>query len=61
MALRRDATGALGQYLSEIREHPLVSRDEEIRLAHAIRAGDEGALDRLVAANLRFVPRTNRT
>lgn len=55
MARRPDATGALTQYLSDIRRHPLLDREQEIRLARAIRAGDRDALDRLVAANLRFV------
>ena len=55
MANRPDADGALTRYLSEIREHPLAGREEEIALARAIRAGDEEALNRLVAANLRFV------
>ena len=55
MARRPDATSALDLYLDEIREHSLASREEEIELAHRIRNGDEQALDRLVAANLRFV------
>ncbi len=55
MARRTDATGALTQYLSEIRRHPLLDRKQETLLARAIRAGDRDALDRLVAANLRFV------
>jgi len=55
MARRPDAVGALDLYLDEIREHPLISREDEIELARQIRAGDERALDRLVGANLRFV------
>jgi len=55
VARRPDVAGALTQYLSEIRRHPLLDREQEILLARAIRAGDLDALDRLVAANLRFV------
>ncbi|TFG62996.1 MAG: RNA polymerase sigma factor RpoD/SigA [Gemmatimonadales bacterium] len=55
MVRQPDAVGALDQYLDEIRQHPLVSREDEIQLARQIRAGDKRALDRLVAANLRFV------
>ena len=55
MARRLDAVGALDQYLEEISQHPLISREDEFELARRIRAGDNRALDRLVAANLRFV------
>lgn len=55
MARRPDGVGALDLYLGEIRRHALVSREDEIELARQIRAGDDQALDRLVAANLRFV------
>ena len=55
MARRPDGAGALDLYLGDIRRHPLVSREDEIELARQIRAGDDRALDRLVAANLRFV------
>ena len=55
MARRPDATSALDLYLDEIRQHSLATREEEIELARRIRTGDERALDRLVAANLRFV------
>ncbi len=55
MDRRPDAVGALDQYLDEIRKHPLISREDEIDLARQIRAGDGRALNRLVAANLRFV------
>ncbi|MGI9039283.1 MAG: sigma-70 family RNA polymerase sigma factor [Gemmatimonadota bacterium] len=50
-----DSGGALDRYLGEIRQHPLLSRDEECELAARIREGDREALDRLVGANLRFV------
>ncbi len=50
-----DDAGALELYLREIREQPLLERSEEVELARRIRDGDEDALNRLVAANLRFV------
>ncbi len=56
MARRADAdTDALELYLREIREQPVLEREDEVELARRIREGDEKALDRLVAANLRFV------
>lgn len=56
MARRADSdSGALELYLREIREHPILERDEEVELARRIREGDEEALNSLIAANLRFV------
>jgi RNA polymerase primary sigma factor len=57
MARKVDGTGgsSLDLYLREIAGHPILEREEEVRLAEAIREGDEGALNRLVASNLRFV------
>jgi len=49
------ADGSLDQYLKEISQYPLIDKDEEVRLAQGIRIGDEGALDKLVRSNLRFV------
>ena len=48
-------SGSLDLYLREIAEHPILTREDEVRLAQAIREGDERALNELVAANLRFV------
>lgn len=47
--------GSLDQYLKEISIYPLIDREEEARLAKAIRKGEEEALDKLVRSNLRFV------
>src|SRR5688500_16333161 len=47
--------GSLDQYLKEISDYPLVSREEEAALARRIRAEDQEALDKLVRSNLRFV------
>ena len=49
------ADGSLDQYLKEISQYPLIDRAEEVRLAQEIRAGNEGALNKLVRSNLRFV------
>jgi len=47
--------GSLDQYLKEISQYPLIDRNEEVRLAIAIRRGEEEALNKLVRSNLRFV------
>jgi RNA polymerase primary sigma factor len=46
---------SLEKYLQEIGKVELISADEEVNLAMRIRRGDQGALDRLVKSNLRFV------
>lgn len=56
MARTADGSGgSLDLYLKEIAGHPILEREDEVRLAQAIRDGDEEALNHLVAANLRFV------
>jgi len=46
---------SLAAYLREIRQYPLLTREEELVLARRIREGDERAVETLVCANLRFV------
>lgn len=46
---------SLDLYLHEINKTPLLKREEEQELARRIRKGDQGAVDQLVRANLRFV------
>jgi len=46
---------ALKHYLGIIGRYPLLSREEEVALAHRIRHGDNEALDQMINANLRFV------
>ena len=47
--------GSLDQYLREISQYPLITREDEVELAKLIRIADEEALDKLVRSNLRFV------
>lgn len=49
------ATNALDLYLDELSRHPLLSSEDEDRIARRARAGDQDALDLLVRSNLRFV------
>jgi RNA polymerase primary sigma factor len=50
------ATGAFDQYLQDIQKLPMITEPaEEKRLARLAQDGDEGAAERLVTANLRFV------
>jgi RNA polymerase primary sigma factor len=51
---RRDKT-PFETYLTEIAATPLLTREQEIDLAHRIKDGDESARDHLVRANLRLV------
>lgn len=47
--------GSLDQYLREISQYPLISREDEVELAKKIKEGCEESLDKLVRSNLRFV------
>jgi RNA polymerase primary sigma factor len=53
--LRSTGESTLDCYLRDISVYPLITREEEAALAVRIRAGDQGAVDTLVRANLRFV------
>ena len=46
---------SLDLYLKEIGLTPLINAEKEVELAKRIRLGDQGALDQLTKANLRFV------
>lgn len=48
-------TASLDKYLQEIGKVQLINAEEEVRLARAIKQGDQKALERLTKANLRFV------
>jgi RNA polymerase primary sigma factor len=45
----------LDTYFREINQYPLLSQEQEVKIAHLIREGDEDALHQLVTSNLRFV------
>jgi len=45
----------LSRYFSEIREYPLLTKDQEVDLAKEVREGDHRALNQLVQSNLSFV------
>lgn len=51
----RDEDRSLDLYLREIGSTPLISAQEEVKLARRIRQGDKRALEKLTKANLRFV------
>lgn len=46
---------SIDKYLSEISKLPMLSEEEEVKIAKRIRDGDTDALDKLVQSNLRFV------
>ena len=46
---------ALNIYLKEVNQYPLLSKEEEYKLAVAAREGDEAAREKLIKSNLRFV------
>ena len=56
-SVRRTAVdeGSLDQYLREISQYPLITREAEVSLAQQIKQGDESSLNKLVRSNLRFV------
>lgn len=48
-------SASLDKYLQEIGREDLISVEEEVELAQAIKRGDRKALEKLTRANLRFV------
>jgi RNA polymerase primary sigma factor len=46
---------SLDKYLQEISKIPVITAEEEVKLAQRIRQNDKQALDKLVKSNLRFV------
>ena len=47
--------GSLDQYLKEISQYPLITREDEVELAKRIKKGEQSALEKLCRSNLRFV------
>lgn len=50
-----DRNPVLSRYFSEIREYPLLSKEEEMTLAKKIKTGKKGFLNDLIESNLSFV------
>ena len=48
-------SASLDKYLQEIGREDLITVEEEVELAQAIKKGDRKALEKLTKANLRFV------
>lgn len=48
-------TESLDKYLQEIGKIDLITADDEVKLTQRIKGGDQGALEKMVKANLRFV------
>jgi RNA polymerase primary sigma factor len=48
-------TASLDKYLQDIGKEELITPEEEVQLAQRIKTGDQGALEKLCKANLRFV------
>jgi RNA polymerase primary sigma factor len=55
MRSRKAKTSVLSQYFSEIRNFPLLTKEEEQELARDIQRGSREALNELVESNLSFV------
>ncbi|HJQ99976.1 MAG TPA: RNA polymerase sigma factor RpoD/SigA [Candidatus Polarisedimenticolaceae bacterium] len=51
----KERSSVLSRYFSEIREYPLLTKDEELVLAEGVKRGDRGALNELIESNLSFV------
>jgi RNA polymerase primary sigma factor len=54
-ALAAATTDALGLFLRELRDLPLLTADEEVELAKRIERGDREAKEKMVTSNLRLV------
>ena len=51
----RRESHTLEKYFTEVSGVPMITPEEEVRLAKEIKKGNQDALDKLVRANLRFV------
>ena len=54
MRRRYDKESSLSRYLNEISDYPILSKEEEVKLAQEVRSGDR-SLNGLVESNLSFV------
>jgi RNA polymerase primary sigma factor len=55
-----DGTTAFNLYIRNIMQTPLLTREEEIKLARRIRRGDKAAREHMIKANLRLVVKIAR-
>ncbi len=55
MARQNAEKTVLSRYFTEIRAYPLLTKEQELQLAHRVRSGDPEAFETLVASNLSFV------
>jgi RNA polymerase primary sigma factor len=51
----KERSSVLSRYFSEIREYPLLTKDEELVLAEGVKQGSRAALNELIESNLSFV------
>ncbi len=51
----KERSTVLSRYFSEIREYPLLTKDEEMALADGVKRGDRASLNELIESNLSFV------
>ena len=51
----KERSSVLSRYFSEIREYPLLTKDEEMALADGVKRGDRASLNELIESNLSFV------
>lgn len=54
-ALKSESINLFRQYLTEISQYPLLTREQEIELSRRIRLGDEDARKEFITSNLRLV------
>ena len=52
---QNDRGSVLSRYFAEIREYPLLTKEEELVLAEDVKQGRNGALGELIESNLSFV------
>src|SRR3712207_7160996 len=53
--LAGSTSDALALFLRDIRQHPLLTKEEEVELAKRIEQGDMQAKERMINSNLRLV------
>lgn len=54
--LRASTTDALAQYITDMHQFPLLTRDQELELGERVAHGDTEARNQLIEGNLRLVP-----